>query len=154
MIPLKDAGVQLSAEPEEHRVMITETAKTDHVNGGELSSREVQKTCQLDLEYLKKMQVLNPKSCSPVKKRTAKEPIKVKCEYTLKSKGIHRSRLVAKEFRRGSKDDGHGLLSDTTSGVGRHDHVFRGDSPIEPIRLLIPHRHQLNVRSVQGREAH
>ena len=42
----------------------------DHVNGGELSSREVQKTRQLDMEYLNKMKVLNPMPFSPVKKRT------------------------------------------------------------------------------------
>ena len=78
----------------------------DHVNGGELSATEVQKARRLEVEYLDKMEVLERVPYSFIKHWTGKEPIKVRWPDTLKTSGILRSRLVAKEFRRGSKSDG------------------------------------------------
>ena len=85
----------------------------DHVNGGELSSTEVQKARRSDVEYLNKVKVVERVPYSFVKHRTGKEPIKVKWADTLKTNGIHRSRLVAKECRRGSKIDGFTNFSET-----------------------------------------
>ena len=59
-----------------------------------------------------------------VKHRTGKEPIKVGWVDTLTTSGIHRSRLVAKEFRHGSKIDGF------TN--------FWATPPFELVKLMIP----------------
>ena len=85
----------------------------DHVNGGELSSTEVLKARRLDVEYLNKVKVVERVPYSFVKHRTGKEPIKVKWADTLKTNGIHGSRLVAKECRRGSKIDVFTNFSET-----------------------------------------
>ena len=52
------------------------------------------------------MKVVERVPYSFIKHKTGKEPIKVRWVDTLKTSGIHRTRLVAKEFRRGSKIDG------------------------------------------------
>ena len=52
------------------------------------------------------MKVVERVPYSFIKHRTGKEPLKVRWVDTLKTSGIHRSRLVAKEFRHGSKIDG------------------------------------------------
>ena len=78
----------------------------DHVNGGELSAMEVWKARRLEVEYLNKMTVVERVPYSFIKHRTCKEPVKVRWVDTLKTSGIHSSRLVTKEFRRGSKIDG------------------------------------------------
>ena len=77
-------------------------------------------------EHLNKMRVVESVPYSFIKHKTGNEPIKVRWEDTLKTSGIHRSKLVAKdrwedtlktsgihrsklvakEFRRGSKFDG------------------------------------------------
>ena len=57
-------------------------------------------------EHLNKMKVVESVPYSFIKHKTGNEPIKVRWEDTLKTSGIHRSKLVAKEFRRGSKFDG------------------------------------------------
>ena len=75
----------------------------DHVNGGELDAHEVRKARQLEVDYLNKMRVFERVLFEVAKARMRKEPIKVRWVDTLKGSGIHRSRLVAKEFRRGSK---------------------------------------------------
>ena len=77
----------------------------DHVNGGELDAHEVRKARQLEVDHLKKMRVF------------------VRWVDTLKSSGFHRSRLVAKEFRRGSKYEGFANVSATP--------------PLELVKLII-----------------
>ena len=66
----------------------------------------MQKARRLEVEYLNKMKVVELVPYSFVKHRTGTEPIKVRWVDTLKKSRIHWSRLVAKEFRRGSKIDG------------------------------------------------
>ena len=66
----------------------------------------MQKSRRLEVEYLNKMKVVERVPYSFVKHRTGKELIKVRWVDTLKTSGAHRSRLVAKEFCRGSKIDG------------------------------------------------
>ena len=95
----------------------------DHVNGGELSAGEVQKARQLEVEHLNKINVVKRVPCSFVKHRIGKEPIMVRWVDTLKNSGIHRSRLVAKEFHRGSKVDGFTNFSATP--------------PLELVKLMI-----------------
>ena len=95
----------------------------DHVNGGELSAREVQKARRLEVVYLNKMKVVERVPYSFIKRRTGKEPIKVRWVDTLRNSGIHRSRLLAKDFRRGSKVDGFMNFSATP--------------PLESVKLMI-----------------
>ena len=85
----------------------------DHVNGGELSAVEVRRARRLEVEYLNKMKVVERVPCSFIKHRTGKEHIKVTWVDTLKTSGIDRSNLLAKEFRRGSKIDGFMNISAT-----------------------------------------
>ena len=72
----------------------------DHVNGGELDAHEVRKARQLEVDYLNKMRIFERVQYKVAKARMRKEPIKVRWVDTLKGSGIHRSRLVAKEFHR------------------------------------------------------
>ena len=76
----------------------------DHVNGG-------------------KMRVFERVPYEVAKARMRKEPNKVRWVDTLKGSGIHRSRLVAKEFRRGSKYEGFANFSATP--------------PLELVKLII-----------------
>ena len=55
---------------------------------------------------MNKMRVFERVPCEVAKARMRREPIKVRWVDTLKGSGIHRSRLMAKEFRRGSKYQG------------------------------------------------
>ena len=56
-----------------------------------------------------------------------KEPIKVRWVDTLKGSGIHRSRLVAKEFRLGSKYEGFAIFfSNAATGIGEIDYLIGG----------------------------
>ena len=75
------------------------------------------------MEYLNKLRVVERVPYSFVKHNTGKEPIKVRWADTLKNSGIHRSRLVAKEFRRGSKIAG--FMN------------FSAASPLELVKLMI-----------------
>ena len=50
----------------------------DHVNGGELSARDVQKARRLEVEYLNKMKVVERVPYSFIKHRTSNGPIKVR----------------------------------------------------------------------------
>ena len=75
----------------------------DHVNGGELDAHEVRKARQLEVDYLNKMRVFERVPYEVAKARMRKEPIKVRWVDTLKGSRKHRSRLMAKELRRGSK---------------------------------------------------
>ena len=63
-----------------------------------MSATEVRKARRLEVEYLNKMKVVERVPYSFIKHRTGKEPIKVRWVDTLKTSGIHRGRLVAKEF--------------------------------------------------------
>ena len=73
----------------------------------------MQKARRLEVKCLNKMKVVARVPYSFVKHRTGKEPIKVRWVDTLKTSGIHRSRLVAKEYRRGPKIDGFTNFSAT-----------------------------------------
>ena len=66
----------------------------------------MRKACRLEVEYVNKTKIVERVPHSFITHRTGKEPIKVRWVDTLKTSGIHRSRLVAKEFHRGSKIDG------------------------------------------------
>ena len=95
-----------------------------------------------------------------MKHRTGKELVKVRWVDTLRGSGIHRNRLVAKEFRRGSKVDGFTNFSATLAGIGEADHVDGGNNSTGP-RCVVwiretreplrgrgdAHRHQQSVRS-------
>ena len=70
-----------------------------------MRARQVQKACQLEVEHLNKMKVVERVPYSFVIHRTGKEPIK--------ARWVPRSRLVVKEFRRGSKIDGFTNFSAT-----------------------------------------
>ena len=119
-IPWNKRVTLLSARTERHKMMTPARGKDHHpwpqqarvvkywdrVNGGDLKAREVQERGRLEVEYLNKMKVVERVPYSSVKHSTGKEPIKVKCVDTLTKSRIHRSRLVAKEFRRGSKFGG------------------------------------------------
>ena len=80
-----------------------------------MRARQVQKACQLEVEHLNKMKVVERVPYSFVKHRTGKEPIK--------ARWVPRSKLVAKEFRRGSKIDGFTNFSATP--------------PLELVKLMI-----------------
>ena len=69
------------------------------------------------------MKVVERVPYSFIKHRTGKEPIKVRWADTLKPISIHRSKLVAKEFRRGSEIDGFMNISATP--------------PLELVKLMI-----------------
>ena len=75
----------------------------------------VQRARQLEAEYLNKMKVVERVPYSLVMHRTGMEPLKVRWVDTLKSSGIHWSRLGATEFRCGSKVDGFAVFSATPS---------------------------------------
>ena len=71
-----------------------------------MSAMEVRKARRLEVKYLNRMEVVERVPYSFIKHRTGKEPIMVRWVGTLKTSGIHKSMLVAKEFLRGSKIDG------------------------------------------------
>ena len=73
----------------------------------------VRKARQLEVEHLDKMGVFERAPCKVARSNTRTEPIQVPWEDTLKSSGIHRSWLVAKGFRKGSKNEGFANFSAT-----------------------------------------
>ena len=83
----------------------------------------MQKARRLEVEYLNQMTVVERVPNSFTKHRNGKEPIKVRLVDTLKNSGIHKSKLVTKEFRRGSKIDG--LMN------------FSATLPLELVKLMI-----------------
>ena len=107
-----------------------------------MSAGEVQKARQLEVEHLKRINVLKRVPYSFVKHRTGKEPMKVRWVDTLINSGIHRSRLVAKEFHRGSKVDGFTNFSATP--------------PLELVKLMISMvaTAQWDQAAWYGREGH
>ena len=75
----------------------------NHVNGGELNAHEVHKARQVEVEHLSKMLVFKRAPHDIAKSHMRRDPIKVRCVDTWNSGGIHRRRLMAKEFRKGSR---------------------------------------------------
>ena len=75
----------------------------NHVNGGELNAHEVRKARHLEVEHLSKMLVFERAPHEIAKSPMRRDPIKVRCVNTWNSSGIHWRRLMAKEFRKGSK---------------------------------------------------
>ena len=120
MISKKAASVATSQPKPE--LMNTERF-WDHDKGGELDACEVPKARQLEVDYLNKMRVFERVPYEVAKAMMRREPIKVRWVDTLKGSGIHRSRLVAKEFRRGSKYEGFVNFSATP--------------PLELVKLII-----------------
>ena len=81
-----------------------------------------------EVDYLNNMRVFERVPHEVAKARMRKEPIKVRWVDTLKGSGIHRSRLVAKEFRRGSKYEGFAKFSATPPlELVKIDHLLGGD---------------------------
>ena len=95
----------------------------DSVNGSELSATEVRKVRQPEGEYLNKRRVVERVPHSTVKARACQEPVKVRWVDTLKDIGVHRSRLVAKDYRRGATLEGFTNFSAT--------------APLELVKLTI-----------------
>ena len=85
----------------------------DHVNGGKSNARDVRKARQLEVEHFDKMGVFERAPCKVARSNTRTELIQVPWEDTLKSSGIHRTWLVAKGFRKGSKNEGFANFSAT-----------------------------------------
>ena len=77
----------------------------------------------MEVDYLNKMRVFEQVPYEVAKARMQREPIKVRWVDTLKGSGIQRSRLVAKEIRRGSKYEGFANFSATP--------------PLELVKLII-----------------
>ena len=80
----------------------------DHANDGELSTREVQKTRQLEVRVFEQGESRGT-SAVLFQAQDCQGAHRVRW----KNRGKRRSRLVAKEFRRGSKIDGFTNFSDT-----------------------------------------
>ena len=65
----------------------------------------MRKARQVEVEYLNIMLVFERSTREITKSNMGSDPIKVRCVETRNSNGIHRSRLVAQGFRKGSKCD-------------------------------------------------
>ena len=83
------------------------------------------------------------------KARMRKGPIKVRWVDTLKGSGIHRSRLVAKEFRRRSKYEGFANFSATPLlETGEIDYLIGGDGTERSgVVVLVGENMKLTIRS-------
>ena len=74
-----------------------------HVNGEDLSSEQVKNRASW-VRISERRKEVEREPCLVAKARTGKEPLKVRRVDALKSSGVHRSRLVAKENRHGVRN--------------------------------------------------
>ena len=92
----------------------------DSVNGGWLPEEEVRKARKTEMSYVKSMKVYDKVPRGESQRVTGKAPIKLRWVDTRKSSGELRSRLVAKEFKRGNDPD-----------------MFSATPPLEAMKLMV-----------------
>ena len=101
----------------------------DEISGEPLDGKKVRQARREEIEYYRKMEVLEKAPWSQAIERTGKPPIPIKWVDVKKSGGNHRSRLVAKEIKKYQDDD-----------------IFAATPPIESFKYLLA--------KLAGREHH
>ena len=92
----------------------------DEITGEPLDGKKVQQARREEIEYFRKMEVMEKAPWSQAIERTGKPPIPIKWVDVKKSGGIHRSRLVAKEIKKYQDND-----------------LFAATPPIESFKYLL-----------------